>query len=379
MGRIAYHGVSGTLLAAHVILCPGFAFDSPVHTSQQSVKHASAVAKNKDYLIGSLGFNEEKLHSAEEYTNILTLGKGVLEERAIWLQRRLSLTDNETAKITQNQPHILGRRSFTNLSPKIDYFQSRLLLDKNSLRKLVLRAPHILACSVEENIEPTLDWLQLRLGLTSISLSKMICRHPYTLGCSVTENLEPTLDWLQQRLDLGDEEISRLVQRSPNTLHLNIESNLEPKFDWLQQQLDLDTASLSKMVQRAPTILHLSIDNIEPKLEWLQGLSLTDRGILNIIQKFPSILSCNLDTNLEPTLYFYIGALGGNEREALALVTHNPNLFAYSLEKRLKPRLQEALNAGIVIDTSCLRRIGQYTDNQWQAELQRFEIPKTRD
>lgn len=83
---------------------------------------------------------------------------------------------------------------------------------------------------------------------------------------------------------------------------------------------------------------------MEDKLEWLQQrLSLTDEQVSAIIQKTPKLLSCSINSNLEPTLNFYIDALGKDD--ALAFVTRNPVSFAYSLEKRLKPRLKQALDA----------------------------------
>ena len=110
------------------------------------------------------------------------------------------------------------------------------------------------------------------------------------------------------------------------------------------------------MIQRSPAILGLSIDNnLQPKLEWIQQrLSLTDESLSNLIKKFPSIFSYNVNTNLESILNFYIGALG-DEREALTLIIQNPSLSGYSLENRLKPQLEKIQDAGIFIDAACLR------------------------
>ncbi|KAL7542910.1 hypothetical protein ACHAXR_012758 [Thalassiosira sp. AJA248-18] len=310
-----------------------------------ATKDSLIVEQNKEYLINTLGFTEDKVQKMNENTNILTLDVGVLEERANWLQQRLDLEDgtNQLKKIVQQQG-ILGKRTDTNLGPTLDYLQTRLLLDNNSLKKLVLLAPHILGCSIEENIEPKLDWLQERLALNDIQLGKMISRQPYTLGCSITDNLAPTLYWLQQRLSLDDSTISKIIQSNPQIMHLNIESNLEPKLNWLQQRLESDDTALRKIIQRMPSILGLSIDdNLEPKLEWIQEhLSLTDDGLSKFIQKSSSILSCNVETNLRPTLKFYIDALEGDKQEAVALIVNNPTLLNYSLDKRLKPRLEEA-------------------------------------
>lgn len=331
------------------------------------------VAANKKFLTRNLGLIKDKVEKLQDNTdglpNILTLEDGVLEERVMWLKRRLKLkSKGQIRMIVQHQPHVLARLS-SNLEQKIDYLQTRLLLDDTSLRKLILDAPHILPCSTE-NMDKTLNWLQKRLGLDDRTLAKLVKRAPYIIGCSVEENLKPTLDWLQQRLNnLDDFSISRVVQKAPRLLHLNIESNLEPKMQWLQDQFNLDDEDLGKMVQRAPTLLGLSIDTWEVKIDWIQKrLGLEGQELSNFILKSPSILNCNVESNLQPTLQFFIDALG-NEREAVRLVINNPSLLEYSLEKRLKPRLKETREAGIKIDAGCLRRMGQYTEDCWTVAI----------
>merc|ERR1719291_291553 len=127
------------------------------------------------------------------------------------------------------------------------------------------------------------------------------------------------------------------------------------------------------MIRRYPNIFGLSIgDNIEPKLDWLQKrLSLNDSELSNFVQKFPSLLNFNVDTNIEPTLNFYIDALG-DEDQALNLVIRRPALISLSLENRLKPRLQEAQDYGMTIDSGCLTRIGSYTNKQWSRSLAKY-------
>jgi len=332
-----------------------------------TAKH-QCVAANKKYLTQTLGLPKnkvEKLQEMDGLPNILTLDEGILEERVLWLKQRLKLKNKGQIRgIVQHQPHVLARLS-SNLEQKIDYLQTRLLLDDKSLRKLILDAPHILPMGTD-NIEETLNWLQRRLSLDDRKLAKLVKRAPYTLGCSVDENLEPTLDWLQRRLNMDDFSISRVVQKMPRILHLNIESNLEPKLDWLQEEFKLDDEAVGKMVQRAPTIIGLAIDSWEIKIDWIQSrLGLVDQDLADFVLKSPSILNLTIE-NLSSTLQFFIDALG-NEREAVRLVTNNPSLLAYSLERRLKPRLQETRELRLQVDTSCLRRIGQYSDEYWKA------------
>ena len=117
----------------------------------------SIISYNRQYLIDTLGFTEEKLNSSD---NILTAEIGVLDERVNWLKDRLNLKENEIKRITQQQPSILGMKS-SSLELKLDYLTTRLFLDgKKSLRRLILRAPGILRKSIEDNIEPKLNYLQ---------------------------------------------------------------------------------------------------------------------------------------------------------------------------------------------------------------------------
>merc|ERR1719291_911291 len=123
------------------------------------------------------------------------------------------------------------------------------------------------------------------------------------------------------------------------------------------------------MIKRRPSLFGHTVENIELKLGWLQHrLDLDDAAVSKLVQQCPPLLGCNVHTNLEPTLNFYIDALG-EEGEALALVVRDPRLFSLSLEKRLKPRLEEARNAGLLIDSGCLLRIGKYTNKTWHASL----------
>lgn len=296
------------------------------------------IASNRQYLHDVLGFSEEKLDKLEDPSyacNILTLDIGILDERAKWLKIRLSSTDNEIKKMIQSQPTILGRpsESDTGLASKIDYLQNRLLLENISVKKLIQRLPSILGMSISENMEPKLDWLQQRLSLTDDDLSKMIQRLPALFAYNIHTNMEPKLDWLQQRLSLTDEQLSKVLQRLPSLFCYNIHANIEPKLDWIQQRLALTDDELSKTIQR-----------------------------------LPSLFCFNISNNLEPTLSFYINALG-DESEALTFVTNNPASFGYSLDKRLKPRLEEAQSIGMKIDYTCLHYIVKDTSDQWNERV----------
>ena len=89
--------------------------------------------------------------------------------------------------------------------------------------------------------------------------------------------------------------------------------------------------------------------------------------LYRVIQRYPALLSLSIDNNLEPTLNFYIDALG--KEEALALVKRDPSAFSRSLENRLKPRLKQALDTGMAIDAKLISLIMKYTNDEWNRKV----------
>jgi hypothetical protein len=109
-------------------------------------------------------------------------------------------------------------------------------------------------------------------------------------------------------------------------------------------------------------------DNLEPKLSWLQErLSLDDKSISFVVQRMPALVGYGIASNLEPTLKFYEDCVGSVA--ARTMIANNPMLFTYSLEQRLKPRLAEAQEAGIHIDTGTLNRIAKMTAEKWSNSM----------
>ena len=164
----------------------------------------SIVETNRQYMMDTLGFSDQKLDKIEaSASNILSLDIGILDERVQWLKKRLNLTNNEVKKLIHSQSTILGRQteSDTGMESKLDWLQKRLRLDDNSLNRMIQRMPKLLSYSILNKIKPTLDWLQQRLDLDDVALSKMILLNPSILGNSISDNTKITMATAKSVLD----------------------------------------------------------------------------------------------------------------------------------------------------------------------------------
>ena len=196
-------------------------------------------------------------------------------------------------------------------------------------------------------------------------MSKVIKGQPQILTFTIEDGIEPKLECLQQCLQLNATSSGKLIQKCAAILACSISKNMEPKVDWLQQRLVLNNEQLLKMVWRRPTLFHYSIpDTMEPTLLWLQDcLSLSNNGLSCVLTVHPPMFGYNVTTNLVPTFEFYEQCVG--TKGAQSLLVSYPSPFGASLEKWLKPRLEEATKLGFKVDSGLLQQIATYTEDQW--------------
>mmetsp|Transcript_15884 Transcript_15884/g.23368 ORF Transcript_15884/g.23368 Transcript_15884/m.23368 type:complete len:374 (+) Transcript_15884:315-1436(+) len=343
--------------------------------SHVSTRLLSTTNDPRKWLVERFQCEEERLD--RQLGIIFTYGKCVnvseMEDRADWLQQRLKLNNPDLKKIVQTWPLIFSYESHDNLEPKLQYLQSRLKLSDLQLTSLIRRYPHIFTMNPDK-LERKLLYLQQRLKLDDDSqIRKFIMESTSILNSSVQKNLEPKIIWIQKRLDLNDDEVSKIILKFPRILQISLKKKLEPMMDWLQQErLRLTDGQLRTFIRKSPQVLSYSIEQkIQPTLKWFQkNLDLKDDAEINtFVNKLPTLLDYSIKNNLEPTLEFYIESIG-NKGDAITLLTKSPRAFGASLENRLKPRLDEAKEAGMVIDQRCLLRIATYTEKMWRANLE---------
>jgi hypothetical protein len=90
---------------------------------------------------------------------------------------------------------------------------------------------------------------------------------------------------------------------------------------------------------------------------------LDDASLSLVVQRMPSLLQCNVETNMEPTVRFYEECVGVDA--ARMHLANYPSLCGASVEHRLQPRLAELLAAGNPMDTGTISLMAKTADNQW--------------
>uniref|UniRef100_A0A6N2KE42 Uncharacterized protein n=1 Tax=Salix viminalis TaxID=40686 RepID=A0A6N2KE42_SALVM len=139
----------------------------------------------------------------------------------------------------------------------------------------------------------------------------------------------------------------------PKLLTSDIRTDLKPVFNFLSQDLKIPENNFRRAINKCPRLLVSSArDQLKPCLFYLQRLGFEDLEAL--AYQDPVLLVSNVENTLIPKLKF-LESIGFSRDEAVAMVMKLkelkgfPQYFAFSLDKRIKPRHVEAVQSGVKI------------------------------
>ena len=103
---------------------------------------------------------------------------------------------------------------------------------------------------------------------------------------------------------------------------------------------------VSYMVSGFPPVLWLSEENLLEKVEFLRNtFDFDSEEMRDVFVTYPQILGLGIETNLSRKVDFFLscvdaGGAGLTKNQLKEFVLYQPALLAYSLEKRIKPRIE---------------------------------------
>ncbi|PQM42877.1 uncharacterized protein Pyn_39152 [Prunus yedoensis var. nudiflora] len=208
----------------------------------------------------------------------------------------------------------------------ISFLQSKGI--QKDLPKIFGMCPNILTSSIKSDLNPVFIFLSEDLKVPEHSFRKVINKCPRLLACSVIDQLKPAMFYLQR---LGFKDLDALAYHDSVLLVSSVEKTLIPKLEFLQS-LGFPRDEAVGMVLRCPGLLTFSIENnFKPKFEYF---------------------SVDMGKKLEELKQF-------------------PQYFAFSLEKRIKPRHMEVVQRGVEVPLPLMLKS---TDDEFRELLREFGV-----
>lgn len=279
---------------------------------------------------------------------------------AEWFHDYLDLSAYEQKKLYSRWPSgakRIERLGKDRLREWLAFFESDAVgMDRDRLRKMIASRPQLLAYELS-NVRSTTSFFREELGLSSAEYASLLRSYPSALMHSVDRRLRPTVAFLQDECGGGKDNWRswrRVVYAYPRVFSHSLEGTLRPKVRFLRNGgagLHLLRSELSQVVGTFPPTLWLGEATLSSKLEFLrESLGLDPPELRAVVVSYPQVLGLSLENNLRVKVEFFLGGGGGAgadgaigcglSREQLKeFVLYQPALLAYSLEKRLRPRI----------------------------------------
>ncbi|CAB9510408.1 mitochondrial transcription termination factor family protein [Seminavis robusta] len=290
---------------------------------------------------------------------LMSLSTVSATERASWLQHTLQIKKKGLRKIIMRYPQLLGLR-IENLDEKWAWFGSTFNTTDDQLARAITVYPTLLGCKIDSH-QQKIDWLQARLDINSTQeAQKLFLRAPAILYLS-QDAIDSRIQWIQDRTELTGKAVTKVLMKHPPILYSSIEGKLDPTFTWISDKLGHEAAR--KMVTRIPSVLCMSLlEKTEPQIEYLKTkFHLDGEGISKMLSQTPQLVAASRD-NIENTFQFYADRYGHDQ--TIRNVIGCPTLLMYSLEKRLIPRWDQAVELGFEQDAA-ISYLALYTNKKW--------------
>lgn len=164
---------------------------------------------------------------------------------------------------------------------------------------------------------------------------------PKLLTSNIRTDLIPVFDFLSQDLNIPEQSFRRVINKCPRLLVCSVRDQLKPALIFLQR---LGFEDLEALAYQDPILLVSSVEKtLIPKLEYLMGLGMSRVDAVGMVLRCPGLFTFSIENNFKPKFEYFVEEMEGN----LAELKEFPQYFAFSLEKRIKPRHMEAVKTRV--------------------------------
>ena len=257
----------------------------------------------------------------------------------VYLSEQFGLSSTAISKVKLQHPKLF-QRPLHKIEAVVSFFGEILhhgnateQVIKSTTAKLITRDPFVFHLSVHNKLKPQLDYLETACHLNTAEVAKLLVSRSGTvklLTTSVEQHLKPLIAYLSQIVSSaeGGGDLKRCLLAHPGMLNLalnNIQNKVEyfdsldpPSFDENGRRVP-SIGLAARVMSRAPSVYSLSLtDSIIPKVAFLRGVwgvpvlvNGTDssdgdgRRLAGLLREAPTILTLNLEGNIQPTCKFY--------------------------------------------------------------------------
>lgn len=338
---------------------------------QPTILHLSAnknIAPTIQFLVRALELDKQELKTLVVHCPaILCYSIANLESKVNFFTQAMEYTVDECRALLLSDPGLLRSSVTSGLLPRLQFLRQDIKLPLDKIRLIARKNPAILKYSLDRNLVPKLVYYMImKLQMSSAQVQKILLAYPKILDSNLDRSILPTTMYFVNELDFSLAEFRNMLLKFPRIVTYSLRK-IKYVVGYFRFALGLPAGGVKKVLYRAPAVLGLQVDtNVKPKVEFLQrSLDLSNNQLETVLTAMPSLLLLNVDSNLRPKLDYLaetfaklLGTTGGEHAGSSTTILRDtvlrlPTLLGYSLEQRIRPRVEAIVRAG-VDPSSCI-------------------------
>jgi len=293
--------------------------------------------------------------------SILTYQTSTLLSKIHFFVKNLGFSQTVCKSLWMEEPRLMRASVKTGLEPRLTFFRKDLEISDTKIRRILRSNPRILICSLDGNLIPKLIfYLILTLHMSPSDVERLLLRFPQFVNYGLDTHISPVSQYFLQGLDYSTTELKAIMLKFPRLISFSL-PRIKRRAGYLRFQVGLNAMEVKRVLYQAPQVVSLREENIEQKLIYLRSICSDSK---TLIVGMPTLLLLSIEDNLRPKHEFLLHAFNNTDDDLDDALCRLPTLLGYSLEKRVKPRMQAILSGGLP-PSSITIGIPMSEDNFW--------------
>lgn len=193
-----------------------------------------------------------------------------------------------------------------------------------------------------QSIEYIISFLQSK-GIHQKDMGRIFGMCPQILTSDIKTDLIPVFNFLFHDLKVPETNFRSVINKCPRLLTSSVRDQLKPALFYLQR---LGFRDLKALAYQDPVLLVSSVENtLIRKLDCLVELGFSRNDAVGMVLRCPSLFTYSVENNFKPKFEYFDKEMKGRLEE----LKEFPAYFAFSLEKRIKPRHMEVVESGVKV------------------------------
>jgi mTERF domain-containing protein len=259
---------------------------------------------------------------------------------------------DSTRELLVGTPKLLQSAVDTALVPKLTFLTNEINFSLEELRLLVKKNPKLLLYSLDENLrEKIVFFFILQLHMQPEEVRRILLAYPQIMDYNLENHMKPIAEYFMTELQFSAAEVGTITLKFPRLFSYSL-FKIKHVIGYLRYELELDPRQAKRVVFQAPQVLGLGESSLKEKLSFLKiRLNLTVDELGLVLSKMPTLVCLAVETSLVPKLEYLENSLLAEHPTAnhslKEIILKQPTVLGYSLNGRLRPRMEQLMEAGI--------------------------------